>query len=585
MSKDLEIKKPPRKLKVMFLVLPAVIRGDHYSPGPGYVAAYSLTHPEIKNKIEIEFRDDLDGLTDSVEYIVQEIKNYSPDVLTLSMYVWNSYKMRQIASSLKTHGFDGLIVAGGPWASGASEDLLNTSSGIDAVIIGEGEETFARLLNQCTNSLPIPEAIAGMPNTVVRIGEDIIAGPTISEFVDLSKVTSPYRIGILKPNRVMFFTFFRGCPLKCTFCSWAGRKLRSYPRDYLIEELKWAQRKGISEIWITDSALNWNDRMFFEIADIVHTAVPDSSFFNMIGFINVERFNTRQLNILKSIPFGSGIIMVGLQSTNSLVLKAINRSFNKRQFENGLARISETIVPTVEIMLGLPEETPATFKETVDYVANLDVKAQLYHLLGFAGTEIYRTRDKYGMEFNEKGISYLKRSKTFSEKELTKSAEYFLTHIKNIQDGSDYCPNNAMFHWFDYNLRVSDAIYQKVFGKTMFLPDKPFSLGNSSLKVSIPPRLKKNIELIFGKRAMQKKIDILGFSIDKVAIKPGGIFIMNFSKRDLSIEITLSERSDEKPYFLQTQKFNVSYRASSSNRNQVINFLKKLKDFILEKEK
>ena len=96
-----------------------------------------ILHEDIKIK---EFT-----INNSINYIMQEIYDYNPDVLCFSCYIWNIDMINYITQHIKKVIPGVLIVLGGPEVSFGTETLMRKNDAIDIVVIGEGENTFRSL--------------------------------------------------------------------------------------------------------------------------------------------------------------------------------------------------------------------------------------------------------------------------------------------------------------------------------------------------------------------------------------------------------------------------------------------------------
>ena len=78
----------------------------------------------------------------------EKILSHSPDIIALSMYMWNRQSLLTIISFIRQIDKNVLIVIGGPETYGIStaKKLLKDNSAIDFVISGEGEIAFQQLL-------------------------------------------------------------------------------------------------------------------------------------------------------------------------------------------------------------------------------------------------------------------------------------------------------------------------------------------------------------------------------------------------------------------------------------------------------
>ncbi len=107
--------------------------------GLAYLASY-LRDKERSAKIKI-----LDMLFCDETYLVEEIKNFSPDVVGISALTIEAENMHRVALLTKRISRKIFVLAGGPHPTLFSNDVLSDGN-IDYVVKGEGERTFHELL-------------------------------------------------------------------------------------------------------------------------------------------------------------------------------------------------------------------------------------------------------------------------------------------------------------------------------------------------------------------------------------------------------------------------------------------------------
>ena len=99
-------------------------------------------------------------LQQPVPQMLEMIKAEKAQLVAFSLYLWNRPQILQLARVLKRLAVPPFVLVGGPEASADSTRLLATES-FDAVLRGEGEESFARLAERISRSASI-EGIAGL---------------------------------------------------------------------------------------------------------------------------------------------------------------------------------------------------------------------------------------------------------------------------------------------------------------------------------------------------------------------------------------------------------------------------------------
>jgi hopanoid C-3 methylase len=167
------------------------------------------------------------------------------------------------------------VIVGGHHASLVPGDFLSSDTGVDAVVVGEGEGTSAELMD----ALRRREAIGAVPGVLTRTNRDAFRPrPFTREMDELAgpdrSLTARYRRWYHHgPNpRSASLETSRGCPFDCNFCSvWvfynrrAGRKSPAA----IVREL---ETIGEETVFITDDIAFLNHDAYREMGERIKAA-------------------------------------------------------------------------------------------------------------------------------------------------------------------------------------------------------------------------------------------------------------------------------------------------------------------------
>lgn len=161
--------------------------------------------------------------------------------------------VRELARAVRVRFPSALIVLGGEHATAVPEDVLQ-SGAIDVCVLGEGEETFIRLVEAYRGGLPLAEVrgIAFVDEGRVRHNGlsprtrniDDIPWPDWASF-PIEKYVAAQQVSGIHLGRAIPILGTRGCPYQCTFCSspsmWTTKWI---PRDVgkLVDEMAHFQK-------------------------------------------------------------------------------------------------------------------------------------------------------------------------------------------------------------------------------------------------------------------------------------------------------------------------------------------------------
>jgi radical SAM superfamily enzyme YgiQ (UPF0313 family) len=335
-----------------------------------------------------------------VEAYVQSIESFKPDLIGISIYVWSTPCLVEVARRIKESMPNCLIVFGGPSARTVVFDLPpypEPSKVLDAVVASEGEITFNQIAKlheynrkslESIGGLDLPDK-EGWTNTGKR-----------TAILSLDDIASPYQLGIMPPHTVAYLETYRGCPMSCRFCEW-GRSDSSttvFSTDYIAREFQAYMENDVSAVFLVDAGLNLNKKGF----DNLREAEAEVGYLKRSGGLWAEIYPTNirdhHLDFLEEI--GLGYLGIGLQSLDTNVLKGLDRPFKKEQFESSVRKIASVCNAEIQIIMGLPGDTPEGFIRTLKYARSLPVSVRAYHCLVLPDALLTRSRPEWNIDFD-----------------------------------------------------------------------------------------------------------------------------------------------------------------------------------------
>ncbi len=191
-------------------------------------------------------RDHLERLGDRVGVVKLRRKEFGrrlvellgADVIGIGVYVHNRDEVAELVRRLRTAGFAGKVILGGPETRNI-EAVQETVPGWDAIVRGEGEDVLPRVLEvldllgagKWQAALDRAQALRGVAlghgdtvllcDTAARNRAEVISCPLPFEWPGGG-------------SRRLKMNFTRGCPYRCTFCpNHQGREFRSGDVDEL----------------------------------------------------------------------------------------------------------------------------------------------------------------------------------------------------------------------------------------------------------------------------------------------------------------------------------------------------------------
>lgn len=337
----------------------------------GILKSFIDADPDLS--LHFDFRDFI-FLRDNLGLMLKKIG--SVDILAISCYVWNWELSIRLADEVRKKNPDCLIVLGGPQVPNDTSGFFEKYPFIDVACHGEGEKTFHELLSKIASN----DNLLGTAGTTYHNRESgaITRGPPRDRIKDLNQIPSPYLQGtfndLLKEQYSWMVTWEtnRGCPFKCTFCDWGSAiatKVRKFDETRLMQEIDFFAKKKINLVFGADA----NFGIFRRDKDLAvelakkktETGYPDQ--FRVCFTKNSTDKIFELAKIFSNAGMNKGV-SVSMQSLNTEALDDIKRSNIKLGVFKELQKkyVAAGLVTYTELILPLPGETYASFKEGID---------------------------------------------------------------------------------------------------------------------------------------------------------------------------------------------------------------------------
>ncbi len=185
----------------------------------------------------------------------------------------------------------------------------------------------------------------------------------------------------------------------CIYChkgsgDFAGDKLKSFEEQY-YEVKKALDKKWDNLLYIPYLQANSNTYSNIKNLEKIYMEVIEIDKENTIGISIATRadcINEEIVNLLDKINKIKPVeIELGLQTSNELTSKLINRCETNLEFINAVKLLREKNIPVVvHIINGLPYETKTDMLNTIDFINNLDIQGiKIHSLLILKDTKLY----------------------------------------------------------------------------------------------------------------------------------------------------------------------------------------------------
>jgi hopanoid biosynthesis associated radical SAM protein HpnJ len=205
-----------------------------------------------------------------------------------------------------------------------------------------------------------------------------------------------YNVPFLLNPFISFYTT-RGCPAMCTFCLWpqthSGHRWRLRSSDDVASEVRYALDSfpQIKEIFFDDDTFNYQKA---RTIDLCKKLKPLNFTWSCTSRVTTD-YET--LKAMKDA--GCRLLIVGYESGDQQILKNIKKGATIEmalRFTENCKKLGLTIHG--DFIIGLPGETPATIRKTIDFAKRIDAETiQVSIAHAFPGTELYEHGKQNGL--------------------------------------------------------------------------------------------------------------------------------------------------------------------------------------------
>ena len=334
----------------------------------------------------------------STDDLMQDLLEFDPDVVGFSMYLWSFPFFLEVAKLLKQDDPRRAVILGGPSARPSMmslEPYLDAKQYVDALVINEGELTFVEIVALQDRSQPALIRLAGLALPT----EDGWFETPSRPLGDLNVLASPYRLGLVPQGGLGVLQTYRGCPFTCSFCEWGTLESPKRVRDVegLCAEFEAMDQSQVHGALLVDAGLNLNHHAFRNL----QAAAAQTNFFadrHLICEVYPAKIQQEHLDFLSDV--GRPLVGMGLQSFDNEVLSHVERSYDESRFNENLQHLTEIAGVAVEIILGLPGDSPENFRRSFLRGRQLPCALRVYHCVVLPSALMVRAPEHYNMDFD-----------------------------------------------------------------------------------------------------------------------------------------------------------------------------------------
>ncbi len=348
---------------------------------------------------------DLEPTGPDASAVAGEVIAFDPDVVGFSVFLWSFPFFLAVASYLKADDPGRLIVFGGPSARPVMLGHVPhraRAGAVDLLVINEGEDAFREII--CLADRSIAELLR-LPGVAVQADGQWHETAT-RPLGDLNLLPSPYEMELIPPGGLGILQTYRGCPFTCSFCEWgtmeSPKRVRSVAS--LGSEFAAMAQLGLRGALLADAGLNLNNGAFQNLRE----AAEETGFLAGRGLIcEVYPATVRPDHLAFLRAVGNPYVGVGLQSFDTAVLAQVERKYDEARFEQTLDALGEVASVAVEVIMGLPGDTPDNFRRNFERARRLPCALRVYHCVVLPSALMVRSPPEHALVYDPVSLKML----------------------------------------------------------------------------------------------------------------------------------------------------------------------------------
>lgn len=333
----------------------------------------------------------------NIEDVLRDVEDFKPDLIVADTNFSSLNNDIEVVNVLKKQS-GAISVIVGPPASQFPDKIIN--SGIDIVARYEYDFSLKDIANAIESIKGLGE-IKGIsykkdgkhfhnPDRKFTNSEDLDKIPFVSQVYKKHLKTEDYFLSSSFYPMVQIFTG-RGCPNRCSFCSWPktlmGRKYRVRGIDNVLDEFEYIENSmpEVKEIFIEDDTFTVDKKRVLRFCKMYKERG-----FNIIWSCNARA--TLDHETMKEMKKANCRLLVcGYESGSDEILNNINKGITTDQIRNFAQNAKKAdLLVHGDFIIGLPGET----KETIEMTKKLiyDIKPEILQVLlpqPIPGTDLY----------------------------------------------------------------------------------------------------------------------------------------------------------------------------------------------------
>lgn len=347
---------------------------------------------------------------DPIDVLLKQLDDYAVclgvTVLT-GAPIRDALKVSRAIKQARPH----LPVVWGGWHPSLFPEQCLSEACVDAVVIGQGEDTFAEIVDRYARNETL-RGVAGCAHRVSNLPSPIVELPRLFKDIndlpvhDYSLIEVERYFGP-KGRHQFDYISSQGCRFRCTFCAdptvfkrgWYGL----HPKRMAHELSEHHQRYRLAEIAFQDETFFTHRQRVEAVADAFIAAGLNVPWTATMRADQGDRLDDHLLRKCKQA--GLARVMIGVESGAPEMLQRIKKDITIEQVYSSAEKIARHGIGAIlNFIVGFPGESDDSVEETLKVAARLramspDFEAAIFYFRPYPGNPIADELLQSGYEF------------------------------------------------------------------------------------------------------------------------------------------------------------------------------------------
>lgn len=351
------------------------------------------------------------------------IFSWKPEIIGFSCHFWSINAFIEASAWIKKINPKIIIVFGGPQVNSINfaDVILGNHKAIDYIIRGRGEVALCKLIESTKlNKTKLTVPGLSFRNSGKHVHNEVLHFYKWKRSLIFHQGNSQLVEHILPLSEISYETT-KGCYSKCVYCYYPIDKFEIIDDERIFSELSFICSLKIKNLRICDTHFGGTKE---RAKKILHYLTKINHHISVKIYPDLHHIDEEYLRLIRDA--GAQITSIGIQTTNPVALKKINREgihLMDQQIKMILQEFPE--VPA-DLIVGLPD----------DNIAGLEKSFRDILSLGFSAVNIFRLMIFPGTRLSENLLEFFNPAKTAISPQgrLIYSAEFQLKDQKQISN-------------------------------------------------------------------------------------------------------------------------------------------------------